>query len=131
MSEPTRRDERHGLRAWLDTDLAAAPDRRPAVAPAASPSAGPDGPDDPATLLRFPCRFPVKAMGRADSAIEAVVREIIARHAPGLPDGALTTRPSRGGNWVAITVVVEATSRAQLDAIYRELTAHELVAYAL
>jgi hypothetical protein len=83
------------------------------------------------TLLRFPCTFPIKAMGAADSAVEAAVLEILARHAPDLPADAVTTRRSSGGKWVAVTARVQAHSKAQLDAIYQELTAHELVVYAL
>lgn len=76
------------------------------------------------SLLEFPCRFPVKAMGRADGGFEAVVVQIIRAHAElwkgeELP---VTTNPSRKGNYTAVTVVIEATSQAQLDAIYQDLT---------
>lgn len=87
--------------------------------------------DDDETLFKFPCAFPIKAMGRADSALESVVVQIVNRHAPGLREGAVRTRASSGGKWLSVTVEVQATSKAQLDAIYRELTAHELVVYAL
>jgi hypothetical protein len=87
--------------------------------------------DDDETLLKFPCTFPIKAMGAADSEIEAVVVGIVNRHVPDLREGAVRSRPSSGGKWLAVTVEIEATSKAQLDAIYRELTAHELVVYAL
>ena len=83
------------------------------------------------TLLQFPCTFPIKAMGAADSDIEATVLEILSRHAPDLAPDAVTTRLSSGGRWLAVTARVRAQSQAQLDAIYRELTAHELVVYAL
>ncbi|MCG6939874.1 MAG: DUF493 domain-containing protein [Thiohalocapsa sp.] len=83
------------------------------------------------TLLEFPCTFPIKAMGAADSDIEAVVWEILSRHAPDLAPADVTTRRSSGGKWLAVTARVRAHSKAQLDAIYRELSAHELVVYAL
>ena len=85
----------------------------------------------PETLLEFPCTFPIKAMGRSDSGLEAAVLEILARHAPDFDAEALEARPSSGGKWLAVTVRIEASSKAQLDAIYQELTAHELVVYAL
>lgn len=88
-------------------------------------------PDAQETLLEFPCRFPVKAMGRADSGLESLVVEIISRHAPGFDETAISIRPSRGGKWIAVTVTIEAESKPQLDAIYRELSAHELVVWAL
>ncbi|MCF7984759.1 MAG: DUF493 domain-containing protein [Thiohalocapsa sp.] len=83
------------------------------------------------TLLEFPCRFPIKAMGRAGTRVEAVVVDIVRRHAPGFHAEAITTRASSGGKWLAVTIIIDATSKRQLDAIYRELTAHELVVYAL
>lgn len=87
--------------------------------------------DQEETLLRFPCSFPIKAVGPADSALEAVVVDILQRHVPDFDSGSLSTRASSGGKWLAVTVRIEATSKAQLDSIYRELSAHELVVYAL
>lgn len=83
------------------------------------------------TLLEFPCTFPIKAMGRADSGLETAVMEILERHAPDFDADRLEARSSSGGKWLSVTVRIEASSKAQLDAIYRELTAHELVVYAL
>jgi putative lipoic acid-binding regulatory protein len=87
--------------------------------------------DDQESLLTFPCRFPIKAMGPAGRDLESVVLEIVSRHAEGVDTTSLSVRSSRGGKWVAVTLTIEAHSRSQLDAIYRELTAHELVAWAL
>jgi putative lipoic acid-binding regulatory protein len=83
------------------------------------------------SLLEFPCRFPVKAMGKADSPIERAVAGIILRHAPDFDITSITVRESKGGKWLAVTAVIEARSKAQLDAIYQDLTEHELVVYAL
>jgi uncharacterized protein len=88
-------------------------------------------PETQETLLEFPCRFPVKAMGRADSGLESLVVEIIKRHSPGFDETAMSIRPSRGGKWIAVTVTIEAHNKPQLDAIYRDLSAHELVVWAL
>ncbi|WP_058557713.1 YbeD family protein [Thiohalocapsa sp. ML1] len=87
--------------------------------------------DSDETLLQFPCSFPIKAMGAADSAIEAAVVEILRRHAPDFDATTLTVRASSGGKWLAVTAHIRAESKAQLDAIYQELTDHELVVYAL
>jgi putative lipoic acid-binding regulatory protein len=83
------------------------------------------------TRLEFPCDFPIKAMGRADVDIAGVVVEIVRRHAPGLDETRVTLRPSSGGKWVAVTLTIEATSNAQLDAIYTDLTAHDQIVWAL
>ena len=96
-----------------------------------NPQAGTPAASGEETLLKFPCTFPIKAMGAADSAIEAAVTDILSRHAPDFEPSAMTTRLSSGGKWLAVTARVRADSKAQLDAIYRELSAHELVVYAL
>lgn len=81
--------------------------------------------------LRYPCRFPIKVMGEAANGFETVVAALIRRHAPDLAQGAVSSRPSRGGRYLAVTVVIEAQSQAQVDAIYRELSAHPRVLMAL
>ena len=86
---------------------------------------------DQETLFDFPCRFPVKAMGRDVDDFEATVVGIVRRHAPDLGEGAVTTQPSRSGRFVSVTVTITATSRDQLDAIYAELTANDQVRMAL
>ena len=82
-----------------------------------------EGTAAPGTLLRFPCAFPIKAMGRAAPGFDALVVGILRRHVPGLGEGAVSVRGSRGGKYVAVTVTVLAESQAQLDAIYRDLSA--------
>lgn len=83
------------------------------------------------TLLEFPCQFPVKAMGRAENDFETLVVTLVRKHAPDLAEGAVKTRDSQGGRFISVTVTVTATSREQLDNIYRELTACEQVLMAL
>ena len=74
------------------------------------------------SLLEFPCRFPVKAMGRQNDEFESIVLGIIERHASIWPDEPIQAKPSGAGNFVSITAVIEAESQAQLDAIYQDLT---------
>ncbi len=83
------------------------------------------------SLLEFPCRFPIKAMGRNSDDFEAVVTGIVAAHAELWPDEPIRTNPSKEGNFVSITAVIEATSQDQLDAIYQDLTDCEQVMMAL
>ena len=87
--------------------------------------------DEPESLLEFPCNFPIKVMGRAEPGFDALVVELVRRHAPSLGEGAVTSRPSKGGKWVSVTVTLRAESKSQLDAIYLDLTAHEKVIMAL
>lgn len=83
------------------------------------------------SALTFPCVFPIKAMGHASDDFDAVIAGIVRRHALNLPEGAVKSRASAGGKYLAVTVTIEATSRAQLDAIYHDLVACERVLMAL
>ena len=86
---------------------------------------------DEIDLFNFPCEFPIKVMGRMDSDLENQVIEIVNRHVDNLSEGAVSSRPSGKGNFIAVTVTIMATSREQLDNIYRELTACDAVLMAL
>jgi putative lipoic acid-binding regulatory protein len=81
--------------------------------------------------MQFPCEIAVRAMGRADSDLETIVVEIVRRHVPDLGEGSVSSKPSSKGNYLSVTVRVNAVSRAQMDALYEELSAHEAVAMAL
>jgi len=90
------------------------------------------GPAEPApSALVFPTDFPIKIMGLNELAFEPEVIAIVRGHAPDLDDTAVEVRQSRGGKYLSLTVTVRATSRAQLDAIYMELTRHRLVKVVL
>ncbi|MBP9603021.1 MAG: DUF493 domain-containing protein [Chromatiaceae bacterium] len=82
-------------------------------------------------LMEFPCAFPIKSIGRLGDNFEELVIEIVRRHAPTLCESQVRVRPSRGGKWVAVTLVIQAESQEQLDAIYRDLSGNERVAWAL
>lgn len=83
------------------------------------------------TLLEFPCQFPIKAMGKSGGNLEITVVEIISRHAPESRKHSVKTKPSKDGNYLSITVTIEATSKQQLDAIYQDLVDHPHVLYAI
>ncbi|GAB4183849.1 MAG: DUF493 domain-containing protein [Wenzhouxiangellaceae bacterium] len=82
-------------------------------------------------LLTFPCQFPIKAMGRHDGEFAALITAIVSRHSGPVADHQVQVNASNGGRFLAVTVTIEAESRAQLDAIYMDLTAHEAVLMAL
>ena len=83
------------------------------------------------SLQVFPSDFPIKVMGRHDSNLRALTQAIIERHAGALAESSIRTRTSGDGNFLALTYMVHATSREQLDTIYRELTACKAVLMAL
>lgn len=83
-------------------------------------------------VQEFPSEFPIKVMGRADGAnLRALTQAIIERHTGPVQDSSVRTRTSSDGNFLALTYLVLASSREQLDDIYRELTACKSVLMAL
>lgn len=82
---------------------------------------------EPQSGFNFPCDFTIKAMGLSAPDFDALVVEIVRRHAPDLSEGAVRARSSKNGKYISVSVVIQARSRAQLDAIYADLTAHERV----
>jgi putative lipoic acid-binding regulatory protein len=83
------------------------------------------------SLLTFPCPFPIKVMGRTQDGFAQAIVEIVTRHAPDFDPATLEMRTSSAGNYLSVTATVNAISRAQLDDLYRDLTAHPLVAMVL
>lgn len=83
------------------------------------------------TLLEFPCDFPIKIMGSRTDDFTQVMVDIVLRHAPDFVAETVEMRASSGGKYVSVTCTVRATSRQQLDDLYRELTGHPLVKVVL
>ncbi len=81
--------------------------------------------------MEFPCIFPVKVMGVNQEDFERLVLTIVEKHANLTREGQVISRPSRNGRFVSVTVHIQAESQAQLDALYRELSAHERVLMTL
>ncbi|MGH8602077.1 MAG: YbeD family protein [Gammaproteobacteria bacterium] len=84
-----------------------------------------------ATVVKFPCRFPIKVLGRRSPDFNLLVFELIRGHVPDLSEGALRYRFSRQGKYIAVTVTITAVSRSQLDAIYHDLCAHDRILMTL
>ena len=83
------------------------------------------------SLLEFPCDFPIKIMGRRVDGYAQAVLAIVQHHAPDFDGATVEMRASKQGGYLSLTCTVRATSRAQLDALYRELSAHPLVKVVL
>ena len=81
--------------------------------------------------LAFPCDFPIKVMGRKQPGFAQAVTDIVRKHAPEFDPATVEMRPSRQGRYLSVTCVVRATSREQLDALYRELCDHPAVVMVL
>ena len=73
--------------------------------------------------IEFPCDYPVKVMGANEDGFVDMVLEIGRRHAPELGSRNLSTRESRTGRWISVTLVIRATGEAQLSAMFEDLKA--------
>ena len=83
------------------------------------------------SLIEYPSAFPIKVMGaQADGFVDAVVA-VARRFDPAFDEGSVELRPSKGGNYLGITITVTATSREQLDELYRTLSTHPMVKVVL
>jgi putative lipoic acid-binding regulatory protein len=85
----------------------------------------------PDTLLEFPCDFPIKIMGMHQDDFARSMVEIVLRHAPDFAAESVEMRASATGKYLSLTCTIRATSRAQLDNLYLELTGHPLVKVVL
>ena len=83
------------------------------------------------SLIEYPSKFPIKVMGaKADGLVHAITA-IAKEHDPLFDASTIELRESGAGNYLGVTITVTATSREQLDDIYRALTAHPMVKVVL
>jgi hypothetical protein len=81
--------------------------------------------------IRYPLDFPIKVMGRREPRLVQSVVDIVQRHAPDFDPATVEMRVSKKNNYLSVTCVVRATSRDQLDALYRDLCDHPAVVMVL
>jgi hypothetical protein len=95
-----------------------------------SPSSPPENPRTE-SLIAYPSLFPIKVMGtKADGFVHAVT-QIAEQFDPTFDASTIELRESKGGAYLGVTITVTATSREQLDALYRALTSHPMVKVVL
>jgi uncharacterized protein len=83
------------------------------------------------SLIEYPSAFPIKVMGTmADGFVDAVVA-VARRFDPAFDAATVQTRPSKGGKYLGVTITITATSREQLDELYRTLSTHPMVKVVL
>ena len=83
------------------------------------------------SLIEYPCAFPIKVMGaRVEGFIEAITR-VALQFDPGFDATSIEQRPSKAGNYLGLTLTINATSREQLDELYRTLSTHPMVKIVL
>jgi uncharacterized protein len=92
-------------------------------------------PNDPVEVpespLKFPTSFPIKVMGKTRDGFAQAVVAVVQKHAPDFDASTLEMRASSAGNYLSVTATINATSREQLDALYRDLSSHPMVSLVL
>lgn len=83
------------------------------------------------SLLTFPCEFVIKAFGNKNDDFEIAVITIIRKHCEDVSETAFTTRQSKDGKYLAMSVAIHVDSKEQLDEIYRDLSSNPNVLMVL
>ncbi len=83
--------------------------------------------NDEETFFTFPCEYPIKVIGYTADDFEILVLSIVKAHVKELTEHCFSSRLSKDGKYTSITITFTAESKAQLDALYRDLTRHEQV----
>jgi uncharacterized protein len=83
------------------------------------------------SLIEYPCAFPIKVMGAQAPGFQEAVVAIVRAFDPGFDASLIEQRVSSGGRYLGLTVTVTATSREQLDELYRTLSTHPMVKVVL
>ena len=83
------------------------------------------------SLIEYPCDFPIKIMGAMQDAFAQTMVDVVSTNDAEFHAGKLEMRPSTKGNYLSLTVTVRATSREQLDNLYRALSSHPMVKMVL
>ena len=94
------------------------------------PDIPPDIPPEQ-SLIEYPSAFPIKVMGVQAESFEPAVVAIARQFDPGFDATTVQRRPSKGGRYLGLTITVTATSREQLDELYRTLSTHPMVKVVL
>ena len=83
------------------------------------------------SLIEYPSSFPIKVMGaNVEGFVQAVV-SMVRQFDPVFDAATIETRPSKAGNYLGVTITITATSREQLDELYRTLSTHPMVRVVL
>ncbi|ADE10963.1 HP0495 family protein [Sideroxydans lithotrophicus] len=87
--------------------------------------------DPKESLIEYPCDFPLKVFGEAQQGFAQAVAAVVQAHAPDFDSATIEMRSSSNARYISLTCVIRATSREQLDNLYRDLTSHPMVKMVL
>lgn len=83
------------------------------------------------SLIEYPSQFPIKVMGLKVDGLVAAITHVAHQFDPAFDASTIELRESKGGKYLGVTVTVTATSREQLDELYRTLSTHPMVKVVL
>ena len=83
------------------------------------------------SLIEYPSQFPIKVMGANVAGFAEAIVSVAQQFDPGFDAASVETRPSKAGNYLGVTITITATSREQLDELYRTLATHPMVKVVL
>jgi uncharacterized protein len=83
------------------------------------------------SLIEYPSAFPIKVMGTQIEGFTEAVLSIARQFDPGFDASTVESRPSKAGKYLGLTITITATSREQLDEVYRTLSSHPMVKVVL
>jgi putative lipoic acid-binding regulatory protein len=94
-------------------------------------STQPPSPSHRDSLIEYPSRFPIKVMGAKAEGFVHAVTTVARQFDPTFDAASIELRESKGGNYLGVTITITATSREQLDELYRTLSTHPMVKVVL
>jgi putative lipoic acid-binding regulatory protein len=83
------------------------------------------------SLIEYPCDFPIKILGKTQAGFAQAVLEVVRAHAPDFDGSTMEMKTSKQGRYLSVTCVIRASSRRQLDDLYRALCDHPMVVMVL
>ena len=90
-----------------------------------------EAPSRQESLIEYPSQFPIKVMGEKVDGMVAAITAIAHQFDPEFDASTIELRESKGGKYLGVTVTITATSREQLDELYRTLGKHPMVKVVL
>jgi uncharacterized protein len=97
--------------------------------PASRPAPADIAPEQ--SLIKYPCAFPIKVLGPKVEGFEAAIAHVARQFDPGFDASSIEKKDSSGGKYLGLTITITATSRQQLDELYRSLSTHPMVKWVL
>ena len=86
---------------------------------------------EPPSLIEYPSLFPIKVMGLTQEGFAQAILAVVQRHAQDFEPSTMEMRASSAGKYLSLTCTINATSREQLDNLYRDLSSHPMVVMVL